>query len=115
MKSLVLAAMIPLLALAAGIDGQWKGQINGGGDSIFALKTDGAKIAGTMTGPDGKAHPITKGEIQGSDVTFTIASEWQGNPVTLIAKGKVEGDQMTLTLGNEDGGWSTDLTLKRAH
>jgi hypothetical protein len=109
-------ALMPLLTLAADISGKWKGSMTSGdgSDTVFTLKSDGAKITGSMTRAAGKDAAITKGELQGDKISLIIASEWQGNPVTLTAKGTVSADEIKLTLSNEGGQWSTDLVLKRA-
>ena len=40
-------------------------------------------------------------------------SEWQGNPIKLVAKGSLKGDAIDLNISTEDGSWSTETTLKR--
>jgi len=85
-----------------------------GRDVVFQLKADGGKVTGTMSGPGGEPRQVTKGELDGDTISLTIASEWQGSPVTLLVKGKVSGNEMKLVVQSEDGGWSTDLVAKRA-
>ncbi len=100
-------------ALAADVTGKWKGTMDAGGDTVFTIKADGAAITGSMTDPEGKERPL-KGTVDGDKISFTVDSEWQGNPVKLVANGTVKGDEMTLTLGTEGGEWSTNVTAKRA-
>lgn len=107
---LILAAIASLLA-AAGIAGKWKGPM-GAGETVFDLKADGTAIAGTMLGSDGKEHPL-KGALDGDKISFTVDSEWEGNPVKLVAKGTVSGDEMKLSIGTEDGSWGTEVTAKK--
>ncbi len=100
---------------AADVTGKWMGQMGESGrEVVFQLKTDGNQVSGTMSGPGGEPRPITKGKLDGDNISLTIASEWQGNPVTLLVRGKVAGDQMKLVVESEDGGWSTDLIVKKA-
>ena len=113
MKALVFLALIPLLLLAADVSGKWKAQVGGGAETIFTLKLDGAKIGGSMTNGEGKRSPIIKGELKGDAISFTVASEWQGNPVILIANGAVRGNEIDLTITNDGGQWIADLILKR--
>ena len=82
-------------------------------DAAFQLKSDGSKVTGTMTGPDGKEHPVTAGTLEGDKIALTIASEWEGNPVTLKVAGTVAGDMMKVTIQTEGGEWSTEATLKK--
>jgi hypothetical protein len=113
--ALCMFALMPVIALAADVSGKWNGRIGGGDgrDITFTLKSDGSKVTGSMTGAERKEAPITKGELQGDTISLTVASEWQGSPITLLIKGAVANDEMKLTMGTADGGWSTDLVLKR--
>jgi hypothetical protein len=116
LAALCILSLMPVMALAADVSGKWTGRIAGGDgrDVVLTLKSDGAKVTGSMTSATGKEAPITKGELQGEAISLTIASEWQGSPITLLVKGAVEGDEMKLTMGNTDSSWSTDLILKRS-
>lgn len=110
---LILAGVVPLFA--ADVTGKWTGQMGASGrEVVFQLKADGDKVSGTMSGPGGEPRQVTKGELDGDNISLTIASEWQGSPVTLLVKGKVAGNEMKLVLESEDGGWSTDLEVKKA-
>jgi hypothetical protein len=109
---LSLAAILPLCA--ADITGKWKGQMEESGrEVVFQLKNDGTKVSGTMSGSNGEPRPITQGELNGDNISLTVASEWQGNPVKLLVKGKVSGNEMKLTLESESGDWSTGLVVKK--
>ena len=110
---LLFLSVLPLCA--ADVSGKWKGQMGDSGrEVVFQLKSAGTKVSGTMSSASGEPRPITQGQLNGDDISLTIASEWQGNPVKLTAKGKVAGSEMKLTLEAEGGGWSTDLVLKKA-
>ena len=101
--------------LAADLTGKWKGQIeNSGRDTVFTLKAEGSNVTGSMSDPEGqgKERPL-KGTIKGDDISFTVDSSWQGNPVKLLVKGTVAGDEMKLEMSSEGGEWSTSLTVKR--
>jgi hypothetical protein len=67
-----------------------------------------------MSGPNGEPRPITEGRLEGENISLTVASEWQGNPVKLLVKGKVAGNQMNLTVQSDGGDWSTTVALKKA-
>lgn len=99
------------VAAAADVTGKWKGAM-GEAETVFTLKADGAAITGTMLGAEGKEHPL-KGKIEGEKISFTVDSEWQGNPVKLVAHGTLSGDEMKLSIGTEDGSWGTEVTAKK--
>jgi len=102
-------------AWAAGVTGKWKGPMEGtGADVVLDLKAEGATVTGTMSDSEGKPRPITKGSIDGDKISLTVASEWQGNPVTLLVTGTVSGDTMNLKIQTEDGAWGTDAVVKRS-
>jgi hypothetical protein len=99
---------------AADVTGKWTGQSESGPAWVFNLKSDGSKVTGTIQGNDGKDRPINEGKLEGSDISFAVDSEWQGNPITLVFKGKVSGDEMQLRVDTKDGAWGTDLAAKRS-
>lgn len=106
-----LAAVVAALLAAADVSGKWKGAL-GERDTVLMLKSEGDAISGTMLGAEGKEHSL-KGKIDGNRISFTVDSEWQGNPVKLVANGTVEGDEMKLNIGTEDGSWGTELNVKK--
>ena len=111
----IVALLLCLPLLAGSIDGKWSGPMEGADrDVVFQLKTEGAKVTGTMSGAGGESHPITEGALTGDDISLTVASEWQGSPVKLLVKGKVSGNEMRLTISSEGGEWSTDVVVKKA-
>jgi hypothetical protein len=113
--SILLLTALAASALAADVTGKWKGPMEGADSEIvLELKADGANVTGTMTNAGDKPHAITKGSLEGDKISLTVASEWQGNPVTLLITGTVSGDTMTLKIGTEDGAWSTDAVVKRS-
>lgn len=107
--------VLPALVLAAtNLTGTWQGKMDAGGDAVFHIKADDKTIGGTMLGADGKEHPISDAKLDGDNISFNVASEWQGMPVKLIVTGKVSGDQMQLHIAADNGYWATDATVKRA-
>jgi hypothetical protein len=80
----------------------------------FNFKSDGTTLTGTMLSQEGKELPIKDGKIEGSALSFSVDSEWQGQPVKLVMKGKITGDSIELRLDTADGAWGTDVSLKRA-
>ncbi len=111
----LLLLALSVSAFAADVTGKWKGRMEATGrDVVFNLKCDGANVTGTMSGADSKGHQITKGKIEGDKISLTVASEWEGNPVTLEVNGTVSGDTIKMTIGTEDGSWSTEATVKKS-
>ncbi|MGH9513917.1 MAG: hypothetical protein ACRD2U_17460 [Terriglobales bacterium] len=113
MIAFFLVVMLPSALLAADLTGRWIGPMQTGGNAAFTLKSEKDAITGTMTGADGKEYPITEGKLEGDNVSFTVAPQWQGNPVNLIVSGKVSGDQMQVNIHSDNGYWSTDATVKK--
>jgi opacity protein-like surface antigen len=126
----MLALALAGSALAADINGKWKGTIQGGGmggdgiEQTYTFKVDGAKVTGTMTDQmitDGK---ITDGTLNGDDLSFTVSGSGQMGDMKLQFKGKVTGpDEIKLSLsfgGMGDGGGpggpgggGMEITVKR--
>lgn len=108
--------LIAIAAAAAGRDvtGEWKGALGEGREVTLKLKADGGKVSGTMTDAEGTPRQITRGTIEGDKMDLTVASEWQGQPVTLRLEGTVEENEMRLAVRSEDGSWESTLTAKRS-
>jgi hypothetical protein len=102
------------LVWAADVTGKWAATSDNGPSWTFTLKSDGGKVTGTMVGTDGKDRPISEGKLDGNALSFSVDSEYQGNPITLIFKGKVSGDEMQMRVDTKDGNWGTDLVAKRS-
>jgi len=110
----LLFAILTSLVYAADISGQWKSQAGDNPSFTFTLKSDGNAVSGSMLSEDGKDFPISDGKLDGNTISFSVMSEWQGNPIKLVAKGTLKGDAIDLNIGTEDGSWGTETTLKRA-
>ena len=114
--ALLLAVFASLATILYGADvtGTWKSATGDNGQQfVFTLKSEGNSVTGTMLGMNGKQQPISDGKLDGENISFTVASEWQGQPVTLVVKGEMAGDQMHISIGTQDGSWGTDTDLKR--
>jgi hypothetical protein len=105
MKSRILALTIGILvlalpALAADVDGKWTGMVdtpNGAIQVVFNFKADGAKLAGSTTGPDGMEIPIKNGKVNGKSITFDVDLDFGGMAFTLSYTGDVAPDQIKMT------------------
>jgi hypothetical protein len=115
----LMAAVAVLLALtvsAADVSGKWVGQMptrNGARETTFEFKADGDKLTGTMSGPQGDID-IKDGKISGSDISFKVPLEFNGNSFVLIFKGTVSGDQIKFTRAREGAEQTQEFTAKRA-
>ena len=110
--SLFLLGLFTSLLSAADIKGKWTGESDQGPSFTFTFQTDNNKLTGTMLSMEGKELPITDGKLDGDNLSFSVASEWQGQPIKLVATGKISGEQIQLHIGTDDGSWGTDVSLK---
>lgn len=121
----VLLALGALTSLqAADASGTWTWSTPGrdGGEarkSTMKLKVEGEKVTGTIATPgrEGQVRetPITNGKIKGSEISFDVTREFQGNKVTAKYSGKVAGDTITGKVETERDGnaRSRDWEAKR--
>src|ERR1017187_9449674 len=102
----VLCAIFAGAALAADISGNWSGTLQMGNNPFtltYALKQDGEKLTGTVTGPQGQPLPLSEGKIVADKVSFFVQVDMGGNPTKFISEGVVKGDETTLTTKAEGG------------
>jgi hypothetical protein len=121
-KLLCLCAGLVLLfsaatALAADVSGSWNADSTGPDGSsyplTFTFKQDGAKLTGTVQGPQGDAIEISNGKVNGNDISFDVSF----NGMTISHSGTVNdaGDEIKLTTKTTQPDFPVhDLTLKRA-
>ena len=107
-------ALTTLTALAADITGTWTGDMDGGNGGFhlsFTFKQDGAKLMGSVQGPQGEPLAISDGKIDGDKISFKVSF----NGMTISHEGTVKGDQITLTSKSDQGNFpGGEITLKRA-
>jgi hypothetical protein len=92
-----LTLFVSALAWAAA-DGKWTWKQRGGQGGnevgmVLELKQDGEKLTGSVMreGSDMKSE-IKEGSIKGSDVSFVVVRERNGQEFKTTYKGKLEGD-----------------------
>ena len=103
------------VSLAASVDGNWTGSINtpsGPAQLSFLFKTDGSRLTGTSTGPDGNSTMLKNGKIEGDRISFDILVDFQGTPVTLEYTGVVSGNE--IKLHTDFMGQPVDFFVKKA-
>lgn len=100
--------------------GTWKWEMTRqNGDKVeitLKLKAEGDKLTGTISGPGGNETEIKDGKVTGSDVSFVVEREFNGNKFVMKYSGKVEGDTLKgKTEVERDGNVRTrDFEAKRA-
>lgn len=112
--SLILIFVAVSVLQAADLSGKWTASSEQGLQWVFNFKADGNILTGSMQGREGKTQAIENGKIDGDDLSFSVNSEWQGQPVKLVMRGKVSGEKIDLRVDTEDGSWGTDLVLEHA-
>jgi len=110
-----LLALSAVTALAADVTGNWSGQFagpNGDGMALtFSFKQDGAKLTGTVQGPQGEPIEISEGKIEGDKISFTVTVNGQ---MVIKHEGTVSGEEIKLTSKTDQGDFPGGaMTLKR--
>ena len=116
MKKLIVLSLLLCLvagvALAAGIDGKWLSErkMNRDGQEFvikqtFDLKSDGAKLTGTITMAFGDMEPrsmtISDGKVDGNKFSFTATMTTPNGEMKTVYTGAVEGDMLKGTSARE--------------
>ena len=108
--SLVTCALVALFSLSCssgGINGKWIADLPGRDgqtrQQTFNFKAEGNKLTGTASGRQGAETPISDGEINGEDISFTVTANFRGNEVKVLYKGKLAGKELKLTRTREGG------------
>lgn len=105
------------LAIAAGIDGKWTGDVatqNGPVKLTLSLKAQGETFTGTASAHTGDMA-IKDGKIKGDELTWHTMHERDGDSLKILNKAKVSGNEMqvvTTVEGREE--ILLKYTLKKA-
>lgn len=116
--TLALAALLlsavqarPLAYPQASVVGSWDITIEspqGKRDAVLVIKQDGGKLSGAMKSPRGE-RPLDSVKIEGSDITFVMTANVQGQDMVFTYKGKVDKGSMKGDAdfgGFASGSWS---------
>ena len=111
---LVLFSAAPLFA-ASDMTGKWtttdmKAPDGSSFTLTFDFKQDGAKLTGTVTGPQGDPLAIDNGKVDGDQFSFTVNI----NGTTITHDGNITGDEIKMHTKSDGGMPPMDMTLKRA-
>lgn len=114
-------AVLAGVALAADISGNWTGSMSMGDNQFtlnYTFKQDGAKLTGTVTGPQGDPLPLNDGKVEGDKMSFSVKVETPNGTLTIKNEGTIKGEEITLTSKMEGGDFGGNgmppITLKRA-
>jgi opacity protein-like surface antigen len=109
-------AMFAFAALAADVNGTWKGKTetpNGTVERTFVFKVDGNKLTGESSSNMSGKSEIKDGKIDGDNLSFTIDISIQGYDLELHYKGKVAGDEIKFSVEVPGSGQTVEYTAKK--
>jgi phage head maturation protease len=104
LRLVLLSCVLAVAALAADVSGKWSWEQqgrNGAQTVTLTLKADGSTLTGTLAGGRGGDVEISDGKIDGSNVSFKVVREVQGNKFTTNYTGTVSGEEMKLKMETE--------------
>jgi hypothetical protein len=113
----LLFLLLATAALAADVTGTWKGDVSSPDGNTFTLtytfKQDGAKLTGTVLGPQGDPLPIDNGKVDGDKISFSVKVDFNGGTV-FSSEGTIKGDEITLKTKADSGDMDfPPMTIKR--
>ena len=112
-----LALLLSVAAYAADVTGKWTAEVAGRNGQTrtqnFTFNADGAKLTGTLGGPQGDTA-IADGKIDGDNISFTVTREFNGNSMKLSYTGAVSGDEIKMKQTREGADRVQEFTAKRA-
>ena len=76
------------------------------------FKAEGAKLSGTMSGPQGADVAISDGKVEGDSIAFTVKLEFNGNSMVRNYSGVVAGDEIKMKSQTQRG--AQEFVAKRA-
>ena len=118
-KILTLASLttaFTLMTAAADVTGKWIAQVPGRDgqtrEVVYNFKADGAKLSGTMSGPQGAEIAISDGKIDGDNIAFNVKLEFNGNSMVRNYSGVVAGDEIKMKSQTQRG--AQEFVAKRS-
>jgi opacity protein-like surface antigen len=92
--------MLATLAMAADVDGSWKGTLSvTGADTqvVWTFKAEGDKLTGSVSQNGSPELPIKDGKIDGNNISFVLDVDMQGQQFSVNYKGVVSPTEIKLT------------------
>lgn len=113
----ILFLLLATAAWAADVTGTWKGDLSSPDGSTFTLtytfKQDGAKLTGTVLGPQGDPLPLDNGKVDGDKISFSVKVDFNGG-TTFSSEGTINGDEIVLKTKADTGDMDMPpMTIKR--
>src|SRR6516164_6332278 len=121
MKAMLsMALVLGLCGLAGAADkvdpvGTWKCDYEIGSQKLTAtltIKTDGDKLAGTMSWPDQKDEKLKDVKLKESTLTFSAVRKFMGNEFPLDFTLTIEGDKFKGKSAAEFGGQKQEFDIE---
>ncbi|MEP6676257.1 MAG: hypothetical protein ABJA78_13930 [Ferruginibacter sp.] len=110
--ALVFCFIFCIAAALSDLNGKWTGSLKTPDGNEFPLsftfKTDGDKVTGTATGPNGDVA-ISDGKVKGSDFSFNV--NINGSDIPHICKYYTDGDSIAMNI--DFNGTKMHTQLKR--
>ncbi len=111
-----LSIVFALASLAADVTGKWIAQVPGRDNQtrevVYNFKAEGAKLSGTMSGPQGAEIAISDGKIEGDAIAFSVKLEFNGNSMVRNYSGVVSGDEIKMKSQTQRG--ALEFVAKRS-
>ena len=116
LMSVAMMLAVAAIALAADINGKWKGEMDGPDGSkitnTFTFKVDGEKVTGSvLSSRSGTEAPIEDGTLKGDALAFTVTRSVEGTTIKLRYTGKVKADEIPMTVAGDMGGQTFEMQL----
>lgn len=103
-------------ALAADIDGKWKGQLPGRDGNLreisFDFKANGTVLNGSMQGFR-EDVPISEGKYEGGSIQFKVAMNMGGTSMVMNYQGNLSGPELKMKMASENSPRSVEFQLKK--
>jgi hypothetical protein len=80
--------------------------------STIKFTKDGEKVAGTLTGADGKEAKVEESKLSGDELAFKISLDFDGTPLVAKFKGKLAGDAYKGKVDYDLGGQTGSLPFE---
>ena len=121
MKTILSAALVLAFCGIAGAQGEkidvvgtWKCEYEIGGQkrtSTLTIKTDGDKLAGTMSWLDQKDEPLKDVKLKEGTLSFSAVRKLMGNEITVEYQLTIDGDKLKGKGAAEFGGQKQEFDM----
>lgn len=108
--------MTAVSALAADIDGKWKGQLPGRDGNMreisFDFKVSGTTLTGSMQGFREEV-PISEGKVENGSLQFKVSMNMGGTPMVMNYQGNLAGSELKMKMASENSPRSVEFQLRK--